>query len=174
MKILFLTVGVLFIISLIGAGVITISQDVQAGVPAEEPNFQFIDLTISPKEVDIGQIVTISTLVINRGDLDGSLEVMLEIDGVVEATEKITLDILETEEVVFTISKDVAGTYSVAVDGRGFGSPIVPVEAGLTGSFTVRREGSDGVLPIVYGIVAAVVVVLWLVSFLIRRRGKAG
>ncbi|MBA7478115.1 hypothetical protein ES707_13536 [subsurface metagenome] len=72
----------------------------------------------------------------------------------------VTLDILDSEEVTFTISKDVAGTYSVAVEY-------------LTGSFTVNGR-PDTVPFLVGGIIAAVVVVGLLAFFLVRRKTLAG
>jgi len=132
-KILSLTVGVLLVIGLIGVGTFAISQDVEAGTAPTAPFFFFGDLTISPTEVDIGQIVTISITVRNTGDMAGSHEVTLKIDGVVEATKKVTLEISASEKVTFTISKDVAGTYSVAAGGHIEGL----TSHDLTGSFTV-------------------------------------
>ena len=82
-------------------------------------------LTISPAEVDIGETVTISVLVANTGDLTGSYEVTLKIDNVAVATEDVTIVGGASQKVTFTTSKDVAGTYTVNVDG-------------LSGTFTVK------------------------------------
>jgi len=116
-------------------------------------------LTISPTEASIGQIVTISATVINDSDESFLYEVELKIDSVVEATKELFLDTLAWEEVTFTISKDVAGTYAVAVDS-------------LTSSFTVRAvtaEPEPFNWALIGGIIAAVVVVVVLVFFLRRR-----
>jgi len=76
--------------------------------------------------VDIGETVTISVLVANTGEEEGSYTVTLKVNGVVEETREITLAGGASETATFTTAEDEAGTYSVAVDG-------------LTGSFTVRE-----------------------------------
>jgi len=83
-------------------------------------------LTISPHEVDIGKTVTISILVANTGEEEGSYTVTLKVNGVVEETREITLAGGASETATFTTAEDEAGTYSVDVDG-------------LTGSFMVRE-----------------------------------
>ena len=75
------------------------------------------DLTIAPGEVNIGEKVTISTLINNTGCLSGSYEVTLKINDVVRATENVTLTALASQKVTFTISEDVSGTYAVDVSG---------------------------------------------------------
>lgn len=155
-KILFLMVGALLVIGLIGVGTFAIPQDVEAGTVEHEARFVFTNINISPSKVDIGQTVTVSVTATNAGEKGGSYELALEINGVVGASKKITLDIGDIEEVAFTISKDVAGTYSVAVEG-------------LTGSFKVE-EKSALAPSLIVGIIAAVVVVAVLVFFLVRRR----
>jgi len=159
-KILLLTVGALLVIGLIGAGTFAISRDVEAGTGEDEPAFNFTELVISPTKVAIGQNVTISLIVTNVGDWASSFGVILRIDGVIEATKKVTLDGDASEGVTFTISKDVAGTYSVSVGH-------------LTGSFKVKESLSTTPTGVIIGIIAAVVVVV-LVFFLVRRKALAG
>ena len=84
-------------------------------------------LKLSPVEVNIGDEVTISLFVVNTGGKSGSYEVTLKVDGVVAATKEVTVSAGFSKEVTFTISKDIAGTYSVDVNG-------------LTDSFTVKEE----------------------------------
>lgn len=88
--------------------------------------FTSSSLSISPLEVDIGGTVTISLLLANTGEEEGSYTITLKLNGVVEATKEITLAGGANETVTFTTAKDEAGTYSVNIDG-------------LTGSFTVRE-----------------------------------
>ena len=129
-KILLLTVGVLLVIGLIGVGTFAISQDVEAGTREPGPEFTFNDLVISPTEAGIGQIVTISVTILNIED-PGTAEVTLEINGVVEETKELKLGRFESGELTFTVSKDVAGTYSFLI--------ISSTQEGRTtfGSFTV-------------------------------------
>ena len=122
-------------------------------------------LSISPAEVDIGQSVTISALVANTGDLSGTYEVTLKINNVVVDTKDVTLAGGASQTVTFTTSKDVAGTYTVNVDG-------------LSGTFTVKAPPEEEEVPaplawwvwLIVGlvVVAVIGVATWLV--LKRRR----
>ncbi|HEY87146.1 MAG TPA: hypothetical protein G4O06_03860 [Dehalococcoidia bacterium] len=87
--------------------------------------FSTSDLSISPSEANIGETVTISILVTNNGNLAGSYEVTLKINDVVEATKEITLDAGASEKITFTTAKDLAGSYSVAVDGLSASFTVV-------------------------------------------------
>ena len=160
--------------------------------PGSEPEapvavFRISELDISPSEVDIGQMVTISVLVINSGNLEDTYQVTLEIDNKVIEAQEVTVNAGFSKEVTFTISKDVAGTYSVDVNG-------------LTDSFTVKEEKAAVISapptsppaeetsslppteetgpptpakeinwPVAYGVVAALVVMGSLLFFLARR-----
>ena len=79
--------------------------------------FTITDLAILPSEVNIWGKVTISALVNNTGYLSESYEVTLKINDVVIATEKVTLLGHASQKVTFVTAKDVAGTYSVDVNG---------------------------------------------------------
>ena len=87
--------------------------------------FTVSDLTITPAEVNVGETVTISATVTNTGDLIGDYEAILNINDVVIATQKITLDGPASQEVTFTTSEAAAGTYTAGLGG-------------LSGTFTVK------------------------------------
>jgi predicted GH43/DUF377 family glycosyl hydrolase len=138
-------------------------------VPLVPATFAISNLFISPTEVDIGEEVTISVLIANTGELTGSYEVALKIDNVAVATKEVVLAGGASQEVTFTTSNDVAGTYSIDVSG-------------LTGSFTVKEEVVPPVVPpeevteaiawwvwLIIGLVSAVIVgsAVWMV---VRRR----
>ncbi len=86
--------------------------------PTAPPVFTFSALTIIPTEVDIGQTVTISTVVTNTGDLTGSYVVTIKINGVVEDTSEVTLIGSESQTVVFTTVQTIPGDYTVNVEGQ--------------------------------------------------------
>jgi len=88
--------------------------------------FAASNLSISPSEVDIGEIITISARVTNTGDFSGTYEVTLEIDDVVVETTEVTLAGGARRTVTFTTSRDAVGTYAVSIDG-------------LSGTFSVRE-----------------------------------
>lgn len=132
--------------------------------------FSASSLSISPLEVDIGKTVTISILVSNTGEEEGSYTVTLKVNGVVEKTKEITLAGGASEKVTFATSKDKAGIYSVDVDG-------------LIGSFTVKEEAAPPVAPpaevkpeinwpVIGGVIGGVIVVGLLIFFVVRRRAS--
>jgi subtilase family serine protease len=79
--------------------------------------FTVSSLSVSPGEVDIGEVVTISVLVANTGDASGIHEVVLKVNNVVVKTKDMTLAGGASQTVTFTIAKDVAGTYTANVNG---------------------------------------------------------
>ena len=120
-------------------------------------DFTSSSLTISPLEVDIGETVTISVFVTNTGDLEGTYKVTLKIDNIVEATEDITVAGHASRGVTFTTTKDVAGTYSVTIDG-------------LSGTFEVKVAPPK---PINWWLIAAIIAAAIAVPLAIRRRRLA-
>jgi len=88
-------------------------------------SFEISGLKISPTEADIAKKVTISITVANTGDLAGSREVVLKINGKAVATKKVSVAGGGSEEVTFTTIQGEAGSYTVSIDG-------------LSGKFTVK------------------------------------
>jgi len=121
------------------------------------------NLSIEPAQVEPNEAVTVSVVVANTGDTEGSYTVVLKIDDVKEAERQVTVPAGGSQDVSFSVTREEAGTYSVEVDG-------------LSGSFTVVTPAP--VLPtkpainwpLIGGIIAAVVVVGLLIFFLVRRR----
>ena len=97
--------------------------------PAPSPAaFSLGSLTILPSEVTAGGTVTISVNVANTGGETGTYIVTLKIDDVVEASQEVSIDAGASQEVTFTVSKDVAKTYSVDVNGLVGGTFVVMEE----------------------------------------------
>jgi len=154
------------------AGSHTITVDGLSGsftvVPVVAPPapaaFSVSSLSIQPAEVEPAEVVTIAVLVANTGGESGSYTVVLEIDGVKEAEERVTIAAGESQDVSFNVTREEAGTYSIDVSG-------------LTGSFTVKEEVVPPAVPkpinwwLIGGIIAGVIiigVVVWQV--IVRRR----
>jgi len=95
-------------------------------VAVTPPSFQPSSLSIYPGEVEPGETVNISVMVTNSGGSTGSYALMFRIDGVAREIKKITLEAGISGTVSFSTSKQLAGTYSVEVNG-------------LTGTFEVRQ-----------------------------------
>lgn len=98
-----------------------------------EAEFELSNLSISPKEVEPGKPVSISVKVANIGDLTGSKEIKLKINGTTAATKEVTLGVGASTTVSFTVTKDEPGTYKVEVDG-------------LSGSFKVLKMVAEFVV----------------------------
>jgi len=81
------------------------------------PSFHVTDFTVSPLEVKIGENVTVSALVENTGDSDGSYEITLKINGEMKATQRIDLAAGQSGRFSSNISKSVPGSYTVTING---------------------------------------------------------
>ncbi|MBA7613976.1 hypothetical protein ES703_21237 [subsurface metagenome] len=152
----------------------------RAPPPAAPAAFTASILLVMPTEVGIGEPVNICITVANTGGRSGSYEVVLKMNGRVEASKEVTIAAGDSELVSFSIVKDAAGTYSIEVDG-------------LTGSFTVKEavpeeevappEEEEVVVPeapaevppaidwpVLGAVIAATVVAGVLIFFLVRRK----
>ena len=113
------------------------------------PAFTVSDLIVSPTEVEVGEEVTISATVTNTGEGDGSYTVVLKINELAEDDQTVLLAGGASTTVEFKVVKEVAGTYSVEVDG-------------LDSTFTVKEAAPPQPTPIpieyVIGVVALVIV----------------
>lgn len=97
----------------------------------EKAAFEFANLSIFPFMVDSGESVTITVEVTNTGGLQGSCIVTLLIDGSEEETKEVTLEPGVSDIVTFTLTRDIAGTYTVEIGG-------------LTDEFVVARGLGPG------------------------------
>jgi hypothetical protein len=113
--------------------------------------FELSNLAISPMEVWVGDPVTISVEVTNVWDLKGDYRVILKIDGAIEDTQTVTVDIGASKTVAFTVVREKAKTYDVEVDG-------------LFGSFTVLSPPPRAWLVMFLAIIAVVLVTLILLK----------
>jgi hypothetical protein len=98
------------------------------------PAFTISGLSISAAETGVGQGVAITVVVANSGNLAGSYEVILKINGEVEERREITLAGGASEVVTFNVSREAADVYVIDVNG-------------LTGSFVVKEEAPPALTP---------------------------
>ena len=97
--------------------------------PAPEPapaEFEVSNLDVNPEEVKPGETVTIAVDVQNVGEEQGTHELELTIDGLVEQSENVTLDGGGTTSVSFFVQKEIEGPYTLE-------------SGGLTGAFLVVK-----------------------------------
>jgi hypothetical protein len=90
------------------------------------PDFRLSNLEINPTEVDTGENVVITAKIANVGGTQGSYTAELKIDGITNQTEQIIIQAGTDYTLVFKISRDLPGTYTVALGG-------------LTGQFVVKE-----------------------------------
>ena len=120
--------------------------------PPAPAAFTVSDLIISPSQVSVSQEVSISVKVKNTGDLEGTYTVTIKINGVVEGIENVTVAGGSIRTVIFTVIKNVGGTYDIEVGG-------------LNGTFRVVKQLSQINLPLIV-IVAVAILTMW--AFLFR------
>jgi hypothetical protein len=84
---------------------------------AGRPMFQMRNLAITPNQLKQGDPVTISAIVSNNGTEHGKYSVVLRIGGVVEGITEVDLAPGTSQSAVFTVVKDIPGTYYAEVDG---------------------------------------------------------
>jgi len=162
--------------------------------PAPEPEpeipgaeFRISELDISPSEVDIGQTVTISALVTNTGNLEGTYQVTMEIDNKVLETQEVTLVGGASDVVIFKVSENTDGAYLVNINGLSDSFVVKPVaisEPAPTSTPPPTHTPSPTHTPpatytpppvkptnwpVICGVVAAVVAMGSLLFFLARR-----
>ncbi len=121
--------------------------------------FAMSNLTISPTEVKVGEELTITVEVTNIGGREGSRLLSLWINEVSEETKEVILAPKAVKTIVFTITRDEPGSYSVEVDG-------------LIGSFTVKEKPVPQPInwPLIATIIAGAIAVGLAIFFLIRRK----
>lgn len=96
--------------------------------------FRVSNLTVNPAEVEAGNEVTISVVLTNIGEGEGSYTLVLKVNQVVEDTKTITLDAGASTTVQFKVTKEEAGTYDVEIRelSGGFNVkevPLIPIFA---------------------------------------------
>ena len=122
--------------------------------PPAPPAFAITTLSISPTDVNTGELVTISILVTNTGDATGTYTAILKIDNVVVTTKDVTLAGGASQMVTFTTSQDIVGNYVVNVDS-------------LSGTFVVKAAMNWWLIG---GVIACTVIIGVIISRVVRRR----
>ena len=99
-------------------------------IPA--PVFQATNLSISPAEADIGDVVTISADIINTSSKIDTFAVTLWLNSTLEDGQEVQIGAGDAESVSFTVKGAPEGSYEVRID-RALGSlivgePVIPPE----------------------------------------------
>lgn len=83
--------------------------------PAAPAQFEVTSFNISPPEITAGGTASITTQVKNIGGSEGTYTAVLTVDGAQAETKNVTVTPGATETVTFSLVKDKAGTYQVAI-----------------------------------------------------------
>jgi hypothetical protein len=148
--------------------------------------FSLSNLTIQPAEVEPGGMVNIAVEVANTGGTAGNYTVVLQLNGTKEAEKSVTVATGSSKIVTFSVTKEVAGSYSVTVDGLNasftVAAPPPPEEVEeeiiAPPEEEVEEEAEEEIVPAPTGIawwvwliIGVVVVAAILVGFVwVRRR----
>lgn len=134
----------------------------EPNIPVKKPPwaaiFTVTDLQVFPPQVVAGEMVSISANVTNMGGAEGSYDVVLTKNGVVEGTSEVTLTPGQSTVVSFNCTEDSAGDYQVEIDGQA-------------GSFTVAAALEPSRWWIIAAIVGGLVVLaVGIVVYRARRK----
>lgn len=133
--------------------------------PPEPADFYISELTIDPGEVRPGDEVTVTTTVANTGGSPGRYIVILKIDNKEQEREEVTLGPGQSQDVSFTMSESMIGTYSVDVNGKA-GQFLVKLAPAPTSTGTVQPvKPSVNWKPMVIIFGSLIVIVIVLVVF---------
>ena len=92
--------------------------------------FAVSNLDISPSQVKIGEEVTISAQVANTGGMSGEYTLVMNVEGLPQASQVVELSAGQSQEVSFTVALDAAGSYQVEIGGLQGSFVVVAAEAG--------------------------------------------
>jgi phosphatidylserine decarboxylase len=102
---------------------IIVPPSIQA--PVLLPNIFVKSAAISTSRAAPGERITVSADVVNKGTVNGSARMTLYVNGQEESSQGITVNSGSIAPVIFTVSRNEPGTYSVRVGGTQAGSFIV-------------------------------------------------
>ena len=109
--------------------------------PVRVGNFEFSDLVVSPRTVGSGETVRVRVTVENLGGATGTYTADLLINGSREATLSGELAAGDSDILLFQVSRDRPGTYSISIVGLISNFIVVaPVEIELPTDTTINAD----------------------------------
>jgi hypothetical protein len=140
--------------------------------PAVAPapaKFAISDLSVTPGEVNLAELVKISAVVTNIGGSEGSYMVVLKLNGTEETRKEVTLGAGKSETVTFTVLNGIEGSYTINIDGKvGQSAVTVPLLPTPTEALPVQPATNWWLIS---GIIAGCVFVVGLLFIVWRKRG---
>ncbi len=141
--------------------------DTHAAIAPSTGNYTISNLSISPTSVKSGELVTITADITNSSGTTGNYKVTVVVNGVNEIEQALSLGPGKTQKLIYTLTKENAGTYDVAINDRN-------------GSFSVTLSGTSWFASLtrgpwwVYTIAGiGILLVILVVILLISRRNSS-
>ena len=132
---------------------------------APAASFSVSGLVISPNEISTTETATVKVTVTNKGNLAGTSTAVLKIDNNIVGTKSLLLAAGESQDAVFTVSKDTAGTYSIDVNGQ-------------SGTLTVKEPAASTPFLFKHWWILAVIILVVAVGTIVmvtsRRKSSSG
>jgi len=122
--------------------------------------FELSNLRIAPSKAYVGDMVSVTVTIKNKGYVERSQEIQFKVAGKVEDKKTITLAPGQSIDITFTTMKDKAGEYTIEVDG-------------LSGKIVFEER--PAVLPAyqtIAGTIIAIAIVATIVYYVARKRSK--
>jgi len=141
-----------------------VAAEVLPPPPPLPARFEASNLTINPKQAQLGQPVTVSVTIINEGATEGSFELHLIIDGIVRMVKEVTLAGKSSETLTFEVSNLAAGKHQVKLAGLTENFKIVRI--------TIPLEESRVNWLLLDVSVGAAIIIGALVLYLTTRRSR--
>jgi hypothetical protein len=153
--------------------------------PAAFSLISLSSLVISPTTVAPGEKVNISVSVANTGNLSGNFTVVLNINGVKEVEQSVTVAAGSSQTVSFSVAREKAGSYNVTIGGLNGSFTVAPAPAPAPAPTPTPTPAPSPTptpptpptptpqpinWPLIGGIIGGVIVVGLLIFFLARRR----
>jgi hypothetical protein len=126
--------------------------------PVSLPNIFVKSAAISSSRAAPGERIIVSAEVVNRSTVNGSARMNLYVNGQEESSQGITVNGGSSTPVIFTVSRNEPGTYSVYVGGT------------QAGSFTVDQFADPNIVLCISGALLVIAFITGLLWILGRRR----
>jgi len=92
-----------------------LSGNFSAQRPPTPADIVISELILSPKEVQPGETVDVTLIFINDGELSGTIDVVITVNGEVDQEHKLEIDRLSTSLLTFQVERSEPGMYGVEV-----------------------------------------------------------
>lgn len=114
------------------------------GNGASYASFSLSNLSVQPAELSVNETVTISITVTNTGNIQGSHEVILRINGEEADSETVTLGPGNSQDVQFDVTTQNAGTYQVQIEELSSAFIVNPPQVYFEMEIEVYATNPDG------------------------------